>query len=181
MNKTKFTIATLASAYFIFYCFTYTDWHFLDTVNLIIHEAGHVIFMPFGQFLYILGGSLFQILLPVIFVFYFYRRQEYFSASLLLFWVGQNIINVSVYASDAIAMQLPLLGGDSSGHDWNNLLQMTNTLRYTKEIGLAIFIIGIIIMIYAICFSFYNSYRSDENSLKLSTDNDKYILTNDKA
>ena len=112
MSKTKIIVATICSLYGIYYCATSTGWHFIDSVNLIIHESGHVIFMLFGQFLGLLGGSLWQILFPIIFVYYFYHRKEYFSASVVLFWVGQNIINVSVYASDAQAMQLPLLGGE---------------------------------------------------------------------
>ena len=157
-HGTKLVIALLVSAYFVYYCFTYTGWHFIDSVNLIIHEAGHVVFMFFGTFMHILGGSLFQVLFPCVFVFYFYRQQEYFSASLVLFWVGQNLLNVSVYASDAIVMQLPLLGGDTSGHDWHNLLQMTGLLNYTAIIGSSIFVAGILVIICAIFFSLINSF-----------------------
>ena len=156
-NKTKLFTALVASSYFVYYIFTYTEWHFIDNVNLIFHEAGHVIFMLFGQFLYVLGGSLFQILFPLVFVFYFYKREDYFPASLLLFWVGQNLLNVSVYISDAIAMQLPLLGGDTSTHDWNNLLQMTGMLKYTKSISLDVFVLGIIVITCAIFFSIKTS------------------------
>jgi hypothetical protein len=158
--KSRYIIATLASAYFLYYLATYTQWHFLDNVNLIIHEAGHVIFMFFGNFMHILGGSLFQVLFPAVFVCYFYRRGEYFSASLVLFWVGQNLLNVSVYASDAIAMQLPLLGGDSVGHDWNNLLTMTNTLKYTKTIGTTMYILGVVVIVSAIYLSFITANKN---------------------
>ncbi|MDE2399986.1 MAG: hypothetical protein KGL67_03190 [Patescibacteria group bacterium] len=166
MNKTRFITTLVATAYFLYYCLTYTDWHFIDNVNLIIHEAGHIIFLPFGEFLHILGGSLWQVLLPLMFSFYFYQRREYFSASLVLFWVGQNLINVSVYASDSIAMQLPLLGGDSTTHDWNALLQMTGLLRYTSVIGSAIFSAGIFVIFCAICFSFYYSFSKEELIIK---------------
>jgi len=153
LNKTKLTIAVIASVYFIYYCFTFSDWHFIDNVNLIIHEAGHVIFSFFGEFIQLLGGSFLQILFPFIFVLYFLKKQEYFSASLLLFWVGQNMINVSVYISDAIVMQLPLLGGDNSMHDWNNILQMSKLLKYTDKIGSGLFILGVIVIIFAILCS----------------------------
>ncbi len=39
---------------------------FMHRVNLVFHEAGHVIFMPFGRFLSILGGTLGQWLIPFI-------------------------------------------------------------------------------------------------------------------
>lgn len=59
-------------------------------------------------------------------------------------------------------MNLPLLGGDSSGHDWNNLLQMTGLLKYTKEIGMGVFIVGILVIVYAIYFSFANSFSKED-------------------
>ncbi len=156
-------IATLTPVflYFIYYIFTPREWHFIDAVNLIIHEAGHVVFMFFGEFLHILGGSIFQILLPSLFVFYFYRQQSYFSASLLVFWVGQNIINISVYASDAIKRELPLIGGDTSGHDWHNILSTTGLLSYTETIGNIFYILGIFIIILGFYFSIQYSLQED--------------------
>jgi len=32
-----------------------------------IHEFGHILFLPFGEFMTLLGGSLFQVALPLIF------------------------------------------------------------------------------------------------------------------
>ena len=37
----------------------------LHLPNLIFHEAGHVLFAPFGRFMTVLGGSLFQFALPL--------------------------------------------------------------------------------------------------------------------
>jgi hypothetical protein len=156
--KTKFIIASIASVYFLYYCFSYKDWHLVDNINLIIHEAGHSIFILLGQFVSLLGGTILQIMLPIVFVVYFIWREEYFSASLLLFWVGQNFINVSVYVSDAIVMQLPLLGGDSSIHDWNSILQTVGLLKYSNTIGSFIYTIGFLIILCAIYYSFYNSF-----------------------
>jgi hypothetical protein len=60
-----------------------------------------------------------------------------------LFWVGQNLINISVYARDSIAMQLPLLGGGNVIHDWNYLLSTLNILKYTTYVADLIYISGI--------------------------------------
>lgn len=69
---------------------------FVHLPNLAIHEFGHMIFRPFGQFMSYLGGSLAQIMLPLGLMLYFsLGRRENFGASLLLWWTGQNFIDVS--------------------------------------------------------------------------------------
>ena len=135
----KLLVSALLSWYFIEYSLDEKiefKWNLLDGVNLIIHEAGHTIFMFFGEFIHVLGGSFFQVFIPAVFVFYFmYFKKEYFSGSLLLFWLGQSILNVSVYVRDSIRQELPLLGGDSSIHDWNYILSSLNILQYTDKLS----------------------------------------------
>ena len=159
-------LSIVASFYFVYYASTTYEWHFIDNVNLLIHEAGHVIFMPFGLFLYLLGGSLFQIVFPGAFVVYFYRQKQYLSASLILFWVALNILNVSVYASDAVVMQLPLLGGDSSMHDWHAILGMLHLLPQTDQIGTGMYVTGLMVGFVAAYFSFAVSLRSKSQKEK---------------
>jgi hypothetical protein len=161
----KLLVAILATAYFLFYAHTQYDWHFIDNVNLIIHEAGHFVFSPFGEFMHILGGSLFQVVFPLVYVGYFFFRREYFAASLLLFWVGQNIVNVSVYASDAVAMALPLLGDDIAGHDWHNIFARLHVLRYTYQIGYSIYAFGVLVILIVAVLSIYTSQRTQRSKL----------------
>ena len=52
-----------------------------------------------------------------------------------LLWLGHNFINSSVYAADARARVLPLLGGDRAGHDWANMLGMLGLLDYDQIVG----------------------------------------------
>ena len=159
-KQAKFVVALLATAYFLYYASSAHEWHFIDNVNLLIHEAGHWIFLPFGTFMHILGGSLFQTIFPLLYAGYFYIRRQYYSAALLLFWVGQNLVNVSVYAADAQVMQLPLLGGDASTHDWHALLSMTNLLPYTDAIGATIYFLGIAVIGVAAYLSILQSQQS---------------------
>jgi hypothetical protein len=162
--KTKLIITILASLYFLYCATDVAQWHFIDNVNLLVHEGGHIVFMPFGQFMYVFGGSLMQVLLPALFVIYFYWRKEFYSASLVLFWVGENLINVSNYAADALKMQLPLLFGDDSIHDWNWLLFETHQLRHTNGIALTLRRIGILIIIISSGWSIYEATKN--NNLK---------------
>ncbi len=121
-------------------------WHFLDGVNLLIHEAGHVLFRPFGEVGMIAGGSLFQVIIPAIFVGYFLIQHQFFSGALVFFWLGESLLNVSVYAADAQAMALPLLGGAHVIHDWNYLLNEWALLPVTPIVALLIQILGALCM-----------------------------------
>ncbi|MEZ5672313.1 MAG: hypothetical protein R3E08_07960 [Thiotrichaceae bacterium] len=43
----------------------------MHLINLPFHEAGHVLFSPFGRLIQILGGTLGQLLMPTIVMFHF--------------------------------------------------------------------------------------------------------------
>lgn len=97
-------------------------WDPLDDLNLAVHEAGHLVFSPFGETMTILGGSLFQIIVPAAFVTYFAGTRQRYAAAVTMSWVGVNLLNVARYIGDARARALPLLGGEDSIHDWWYLL-----------------------------------------------------------
>ncbi len=143
----------LAGAYFVHYALTPKDWHAIDFVNLIFHEAGHIIFFFFGEFIRIAMGSGLQVLLPLFIACYFFYTRQNFAGSITLMWVGQNIINVSVYAGDAVAMQLPLLGGDSVIHDWHYLLSTLGVLGWTPAIASALSTLGFFTILSGILLS----------------------------
>ncbi len=104
----------------------------LGPLNLGIHEFGHLIFMPFGQFMHMLGGTLFQIAAPVLAVFNFYRQKDFFSISLCFGWLSTNLFDISRYAADARRMSIPLVSpfGAEAIHDWNYLLVRMRWLQH---------------------------------------------------
>jgi len=174
MKYLRLAFALILSIYFLTFSHNYLTqekWNIIDSINLIIHEAGHFIFIFFGQFISILGGSFFQILVPVVFVIYFLLwKKEYFSSSILLLWVGHSVINVAKYMSDAINQNLPLLGGEAVIHDWNYLLTSLNILKYTNilstitfNLGLLIIIVGAVSSIY---FAWYNDHYESTTNIK---------------
>lgn len=121
---------------------TYT-W--IDNADLVIHEAGHVFFSIFGKFIYTLGGTLMQIILPSLITWYFWKNNYQTGAQVGLLWLGQNLVNVSVYAADARAKSLPLLGGNKVYHDWEYILGALNILHYDQVVGYIFFTIAILI------------------------------------
>jgi hypothetical protein len=162
-NIPKLVVAVIASLYFLWCAYDPYQWHLIDGVNLVIHEAGHLFFSPFGEFMMIAGGSLFQVIMPALFVGYFLYHRKYYSAALVFFWVGESILNVSVYAGDSVALQLPLLGGQDSVHDWNYLLSSLNLLSATATIAGAIRFLGTIVIALSAIGSFIFAQRDSED------------------
>lgn len=165
-NHVKLGFAAAATLYFLSIAYNPMGGSFLDRVSLPLHEAGHVIFMPFGHFVSVAGGSLFQVLMPLIFLGYFIREEKYYSASMVLFWVGQNIINVYVYAQDAVNMQLVLLGGltgsEGSFHDWNFLLTETGLINSTPRVAGSVRLLGTLCVITAAVLAAAFSFSDEE-------------------
>jgi hypothetical protein len=113
---------------------------FLHHVNLVFHEAGHVLFQPFGRFLNVLGGSLFQILVPLIVAGAFVARAHPFGAGVGLWWAGQSLMDIAPYIHDARRLTLPLLGGVTGRdhpdyHDWHNLLARMDMLTWDQTLS----------------------------------------------
>jgi hypothetical protein len=165
-NIPKLLFAGALTVYFLWIAYAPMQGSFLDLVDLPIHETGHLIFRPFGEFLGIAGGSLFQVILPSVFVGYFVWRLQYYSAAIVLLWVGQSILNVWIYASDAVVMQLVLTSGitgsEGGFHDWNYLLTRTGLLGSTKMVAGAIRAVGtIVIIVGGVSSIFYSLYPTE--------------------
>jgi hypothetical protein len=129
----------------------------LDGVDLAIHETGHLVFGPFGEFVGFAGGTLFQLIMPALFAGYFWHRRDQHSASVALWWVGQNCGNVATYAADARAQELPLVGGGE--HDWFYLLSATGHLPQDLAIARAIRAAGVLLVVGASMWGFIAAGR----------------------
>jgi hypothetical protein len=144
---------TMGALFVVRYFFTWAEpdtWTLLDDIDLAIHEAGHMIFMPFGEFMMVLGGSLFQLLVPAIFVGYFARQRDWYSSFFIMLWLGQSFFNLSYYIADARVRELPLITGDPTSHDWTWLLLQMNLLDHDVGIGSFVRLIGALLCITAV-------------------------------
>jgi hypothetical protein len=104
-------------------------YHFLDGVNLAFHEAGHLFLAPAGQMLHVLGGTLAQLLVPLLCAGHFVREGKRFEPWICVFWAGESLMYTAVYMADALEMALPLVGGGEI-HDWNYLLARWGLLAH---------------------------------------------------
>lgn len=141
-------------------------YHFIDGVNLLLHEAGHMIFGVLGRTMHFLGGTLGQLFFPAAFVYYFYRRGQRFESFVVGIWLCESLMYTAEYMGDAKAMRLPLVGGHI--HDWNYLLAKWGMLNHAVDLGRTLHIlasIGAIIMLIAAWQELkrYNAVETREN------------------
>ena len=168
-NYLKLIFAIPASIYFLWIAYDPMQGSFLDMVDLPIHETGHLVFRIFGEFIGIAGGSLFQLIVPAVFVGYFVWQRSYYSAAIVTLWVGQSIINVWIYASDAVVMQLVLTSGltgaEGGFHDWNYMLDALGLLNSTKTVAGIIRFIGTLVIAAACLSAVYFSFVPSDDEI----------------
>jgi hypothetical protein len=131
---------------------------FVQNVNLAIHETGHFVFLPFGEFLHFLGGSLFQLLVPLAFVAYFLRRGDQHAATVALWWEATNWWYVAVYIDDAQKIALDYVGGGE--HDWAYLLGELGKVHASAEIAARVHGVGTLLLAAATLFGVLTATRA---------------------
>jgi hypothetical protein len=139
---------------------SHTLMPFMHLVNLPFHEAGHIIFMPFGRFIMFLGGTLGQLLVPLVCMgALLITRRNTFGGSASLWWFGQNFTDIAPYINDARALELILIGGvtgrEVEGHDWENILSTLGWLRYDHLIAHISYTVGIVLMVVSLIWGGY--------------------------
>jgi hypothetical protein len=124
-----------------------------------IHEFGHILFRPFGEFITLLGGSLFQVLLPFIFGgIFLIKNRDPFAASVMLWWAAVAIMDVAPYIYDAWEPQHVLLTGrtgDTGAHDFIDTLGDLGLLHLAQPIGRAVHAFGVATMLAALAWGAY--------------------------
>ena len=144
---------------------------FLHLPDLVFHEAGHIIFSPFGRFMTVLGGSLLQFLVPVVALIAFVKQEEPFGAAICAWWAGQNLVDLAPYIADARALQLVLLGGHTGaeveGHDWEYLLQTLGLMTWDHRLARLVHLVGILVMLGALAWGAREIHRSWRDSVSI--------------
>ena len=114
---------------------------FIHLITLYIHEAGHFFFRVFGRTIYFLGGSIMQVLVPVVWIVVAVREKSRL-APVALFFTGESLVDVSVYVKDAGPRVLPLLGGHHVFHDWATVLGQWDMIDWEGPLGTDMFFVG---------------------------------------
>ena len=135
----------------------YAGNSFLHLINLPFHEAGHVFFRPFGRLITSMGGSLGQLLVPLVCcLVLLFKTRDPFGAAVTFWWFGENFIDLAPYVNDARRLVMPLVGGNTGRtapygfHDWQYILTETGLLKYDHFLARTFWVIGSLIMATAV-------------------------------
>ncbi len=142
-------------------------WHL---INLPFHETGHIIFRPFGRLMASLGGSLMQLIMPLICLGVFIvKTKDTFAAAFTLWWLGESFMDLAPYIDDARALVMPLVGGNTGQtspygfHDWEFILTETGLLHHEHTIAWLSQKTGTILMILSFAWSLFLLYKMYKN------------------
>lgn len=114
---------------------------FIDNVNLVVHEAGHLLFGWTENFLLgVWGGTLLQWLVPLALATTFLVRRQTTGFAFCLFFFFENLLYSATYMADARRMELPLVtvgdaDPDFTGHDWNIIFSSLGMLHRDTAIA----------------------------------------------
>jgi hypothetical protein len=130
---------------------------FLHGPLLVFHEAGHLLFSPFGEGPMFLGGTLGQLLVPAaIVVAFLWKNRDPFGAALGLWLLGVSLLDVAPYMHDALDPQLPLLSGgtgEQGGHDWIYLFKSMELLQRAPLIAALTHKLGALLVLLALAWA----------------------------
>lgn len=143
------------------------DWEMsgslMHLVLLPFHEFGHVLFRPFGEFLMLLGGTLVQVLMPLVLGgFFLVRNRDPFAAALMLWWASGAILDSAPYVYDAWKPQHVLLTGrtgDTGAHDFIDILGDLGLLHRAQPIGRGVHAFGAALMLAALAWGGWLLWR----------------------
>jgi len=145
-------------AFFLLYAYLdHSGFLILDYVNLIIHEGGHFFFSWFGETMHILGGTLGELIVPLLCAAYFFWKRETTAVAFSCFWFFENFPYIGTYMADARSDSLPLVGSDVS--DWLILFGQWGLLLQDQKIGRIMHILGWLGMIATVVWLVYRMYQ----------------------
>ena len=129
----------------------------LDHANLLFHEAGHPIVGLFSERLAVYGGTIGQLVFPVVLAIGSWRKGQALGVAAGCIWFFENWLNIARYLADARSMELPLVGGGD--HDWNTILSRWNLLEHDTQIAACLKIAAWLGMISSCCWLAWRAWQ----------------------
>jgi len=140
------------------------EWSWWSGITLGVHEAGHIIFSPFGTVLEAMGGSITQVAAPLAVIWAFRRQGEWYGMSVGGMWLASSLANLATYIGDARAQELQLVGfTDQPQHDWNFILGHFHALSMDHALASVVRTIGVLALVASTVFALWLCWMMYEN------------------
>jgi hypothetical protein len=110
-------------------------YHFIDGVNL-------------GQTMHFLGGTLGQLVFPVVTAVHFRREGKAFDSAVCVLWLGESLMYAAMYIGDGRRRALPLI--NDGIHDWFWLLSKWGILGAAETLGTLVHLLASGVVVYAL-------------------------------
>jgi hypothetical protein len=131
-----------------------------------VHEFGHLAFALFGTFVGVAGGSLMQLLVPIGAMALMYRQKDWFGIAFSGTWLAQSLVDLAYYIGDSRSLLRdyvslggeagdPDSGGETTGHDWQYLLQQMHLITHDTQIAAGVRALGMAVLWASIAFSLW--------------------------
>jgi hypothetical protein len=115
----------------------------IDDANVVFHEGGHFVFDVFGDTMGLYGGTLGQLLPPIICAVVFWRQKSLISVSAALLWLFENFFMIAGYMATARSEGPVVLGVMGIGiHDWWRILIRWRALQYDTTLATIVRVMG---------------------------------------
>lgn len=149
---------------YMFHAFRAVEFTFIYPVEVILHEAGHLLFSHLGQTMGLWGGTIFQLLVPALLAISFAWRGQTTGVVFCSFFFFESLLGISIYMADARELDLPLITvGEPSEegvpHDWWNILTQLGWLQYDKRLAAIVKAIGWMGMMFTVGWMVYMSRK----------------------
>ena len=115
-----------------------------SALTLGFHELGHLVALPFGMTVHLLGGSVAQVLVPLAAAIYLaVRQRDYFGFAVCIAWMAFAEYEMATYMADASRERLPMVGFTQHPiHDWSALFTQWHVLNYCDEIATGVRVVA---------------------------------------
>lgn len=129
-------------------------WNVFGGLTLAIHEGGHLIFGPFGEWLSVAGGSVTQVMAPIAAGWMLLRQGDRYGVAIVGTWLAYSLTNLANYIADARAMALQLVGFSADPlHDWHYLLDSVNLLPYDTRLAGLVRLSAVAVLVVSLVFA----------------------------
>lgn len=129
-------------------------WNVFGGLTLAVHEGGHLIFGPFGQWLAIAGGSITQVIAPIAAGWMLLRQGDRYGVAVVGTWLAYSLTNLANYVADARAMAMQLVGFSADPlHDWHYLLDSVHLLPYDTRLAGLVGLLAAAVLIASVVLS----------------------------